>query len=46
MANGDIESFKNTLLNSEYESKPVDTVYPKFLEWSTSKGARATDWYK
>ena len=46
LANGDIESFKNTLLNSAFERKPVDTVYPKFLEWSTSKGTRATDWYK
>ena len=46
LAGGDIEAFKNTLLNSAFERKPVDTVYPKFLEWSTSKGARATDWYK
>lgn len=46
LANGDIESFKNTLLNPSYEKQPVDTVYPRFIEWSTSKGASAADWYK
>lgn len=46
LANGDINSFKNTLLNSEYERKPIEDIYPKFLEWSTSKGASNADWYK
>ncbi len=46
LAGGDIESFKGTLLNREYESQPIDDIYPKFIDWSVSKGASNADWYK
>lgn len=46
LAGGDINAFKNTLLNSAYERKPIDTVYPNFIPWSTSNGQQYPDWYK
>ena len=33
-----IEPFKNTILLRDNEKKPIDELYPKFREWSTSKG--------
>ena len=41
-----IEPFKNTILLRDNEKKPIDELYPKFREWSTSKGSKNTDWYK
>lgn len=46
LANGDINSFQNTLLKSDNERKPIDEIYPKFLDWSVSKGQQNADWYK
>ncbi len=46
LAGGDINDFKSTLLNSANEKRPIEEIYPKFLEWSVSKGAKNTDWYK
>ena len=41
-----IEPFKNTILLRDNEKKPIDELYPKFREWSTSKGSNNSDWYK
>ncbi len=41
-----IEPFKNTILLRDNETKPIDELYPKFREWSTSKGSKNSDWYK
>ena len=41
-----IDTFTKTLLNNEYERVPIGNLYPDFLEWSTSKGAKKKDWYK
>jgi LruC domain-containing protein len=41
-----IEPFKNTILVRDNETKPIDELYPKFREWSTSKGSKNSDWYK
>lgn len=46
LANGDINAFKNTLLNSAYEQKPIDTIYPLFIDWATSGGKSSQEWYK
>lgn len=45
LAGGDINKFKNTLLNSAYERHPIDEIYPKFLDWATSNGQKSPDWY-
>ncbi len=39
-------NFKNTILLRANEKKPIDELYPLFLEWSTSKGKKNTKWYK
>ena len=41
-----IEPFKNTILLRDNETKPIDELYPKFRDWSTSKGSKNSDWYK
>ena len=40
-----IESFMETILKRENESKTIDFVYPDFMEWSVSKGAQKPNWY-
>lgn len=40
-----IDQFKNTILKPENESKPIDTFFPQFIEWSKSKGSKNLDWY-
>ena len=40
-----IDRFQNTILKSSNERKPISELYPLFLEWSTSKGAKNADWY-
>lgn len=40
-----IDSFQETLLLRENEKKKINELYPEFLEWSTSKGAKYPDWY-
>lgn len=40
-----IEPFKSTILLRANEKKPISDLYPKFLEWSTSKGEKNSDWY-
>ena len=40
-----VNVFKNTLLLRENESKPIDELYPFFLDWAVSKGATNKDWY-
>lgn len=41
-----IENFENTILKSDNESKPIDTFFPEFIEWSKSKGIMNLEWYK
>ena len=40
-----IDVFKETILKRENESKPIDKLFPRFLEWSTSGGTTNQDWY-
>lgn len=40
-----IEQFEQTILNPDNESKPIDTFFPGFLEWSRSNGSKNADWY-
>ena len=40
-----VESFKNTILLRDNESKTIDSLYPDFIGWSTSGGKENTDWY-
>lgn len=40
-----VNAFKNTLLLRENESKPIDVLYPFFLDWAVSRGANNKDWY-
>ena len=40
-----IESFFNTILKRENESKKISDIYKNFLDWSISKGEKNTDWY-
>ena len=40
-----IDVFKETILKRENESKPIDELFPRFLEWSTSGGTTNQDWY-
>ena len=37
--------FKETILKRENESKPIDELFPHFLEWSISGGTTNQDWY-
>ena len=39
------ESFFETILAGNDESPTIDTFYPGFLGWSTSKGTQDVDWY-
>ena len=41
-----IEPFKKTILVRDNEKKPIDELYPGFLEWSTSNGSKNPGWYK
>ena len=40
-----IDRFQDTILKSSNERKPISELYPLFLEWSTSNGAKNADWY-
>ena len=40
-----IDAFKETTLKRENESKPIDTFFPGFIEWSKSGGKSNLDWY-
>lgn len=40
-----IEQFKGTILKPENETKPIDTFFPGFIEWSRSNGTTNEDWY-
>ena len=40
-----ISAFEETILKRENESKPIDELFPGFLEWSTSHGGTNRDWY-
>jgi LruC domain-containing protein len=40
-----IDVFKETILKRENESKPIDELFPRFMEWSTSGGTTNQDWY-
>ena len=39
------EYFLDNILKRENESKPIDTFFPGFIEWSTSNGEKNADWY-
>ena len=41
----DISAFEETILKRENESKPIDELFPHFLDWSTSGGTTNQDWY-
>ena len=41
-----VSPFKKTILVRDNEKKPIDEIYPEFLEWSRSKGTQNKDWYK
>ena len=41
----EIDEFKATTLKLENESKPIDTFFPQFIDWSKSKGKTNPDWY-
>ena len=40
-----IDQFLNTILLKKNEKAPISQLYPEFLPWSTSKGAKNQDWY-
>ena len=40
-----IDVFKETILKRENESKPINELFPRFLDWSTSGGTTNQDWY-
>ena len=40
-----ISVFEETILKRENESKPIDKLFPGFLEWSTSGGTKNQNWY-
>lgn len=40
-----IDVFKDTILKRENENKPIDELFPGFLEWSTSNGTTNQNWY-
>lgn len=33
------------IISSENESKRIDTLYPKFINWIATKGSEDADWY-
>ena len=41
----DISAFEETILKRENESKPIDELFPHFLDWSISNGETNQDWY-
>ena len=41
----DISVFEETILKLDNESKPIDVLFPYFIEWSTSGGTKHQDWY-
>ena len=41
----DISAFEETILKHENESKPIDELFPHFLDWSISNGETNQDWY-
>lgn len=43
--NARIEYFLDNILKKENENTPIDTFFPGFIEWSTSKGQNNQDWY-
>ena len=43
---GATEKDVEPLLNKDNESKAIDVLYPKFINWATSNGANDKDWYK
>ena len=45
LENAKIEYFLGNILKRENENIPIDTFFPEFLRWSTSKGANYQDWY-
>lgn len=45
MANARIDYFTDNILKRDNESKPIDTFFPEFIEWSKSKGKKNADWY-
>jgi LruC domain-containing protein len=45
LANAKAENFEDNILLRANESKPIDTFFPEFVEWSTSKGVINADWY-
>ena len=40
-----IEYFTDNILKRENENTPIDTFFPEFRLWSTSKGEKNADWY-
>ena len=40
-----IDQFLGTILQRANESKPIDTFFPGFVQWSLSEGVDNTDWY-
>lgn len=44
MDNARIDYFED-ILKRENESNPIDTFFPEFIGWSTSKGKQNQDWY-
>jgi len=45
LAGAKIDSFKETILKRANESRKINEFYPKFMEWSVSKGAKSPNWY-
>ena len=45
MENARIEYFFDNILKRDNENTPIDTFFPEFIEWSTSKGKNFQDWY-
>ena len=43
---GETETVLSKILNPENETKKIDSLFPKYLEWAESDGAKARDWYK
>ena len=43
---GATETDIQPLLNRDNESKAIDKLYPRFINWATSDGAIDKDWYK
>lgn len=45
LENAKIEYFLDNILKRANENIPINTFFPEFLRWSTSKGANYQDWY-